>query len=353
MLLKHHLLAPLKGVGGLIVGCNKGVDVGPKLLGAAEAGGAQGLSAEQAEPDFHLIEPGGVRRRVVKMDLGMVLPPAVAFGLVNIQIIQDDMQGATGVSDDQTVHEVEEFRSSATPVVTGFDQSAGHFQRRKQRGCAVPLVIVRETGESSAIGEAQPALSPFQGLDVRFFIHRQYERVFGRVQVKPDHIGGFLREAGIGGDTPTAAALQTDAVAAQHAPDVMAGNIAHSPAHQRAIPAGIPGRGRGVELLQDTLLRSHVIVGGLARTRGIQQARQALAQKAIAPFADRGRAGVMGGGDCLITSARGSIQDDLGTEDVPASALAAAHDALQLLPFGVTQKRGLCPHEGHYIQYAN
>jgi hypothetical protein len=60
------LLAPLEKVGGLIVGRDKSVDVGAELFGALKTGAAQRLPTEQAEPDFHLVEPGSMGGRVVK-----------------------------------------------------------------------------------------------------------------------------------------------------------------------------------------------------------------------------------------------------------------------------------------------
>ena len=89
------MLGPFEGMGGLIVGGDKSIDVGPQLVGAVEAGAAQRLAAEQAEPDFHMVQPGSVGGGVVKMHLRVPLPPAVAFGLVDVEVVENDRRGAT------------------------------------------------------------------------------------------------------------------------------------------------------------------------------------------------------------------------------------------------------------------
>jgi len=62
-------------MGGLIAGGDKSIEVGPQLVGAVEA-----------------------RKRrwgVVKMHLRVPLPPAVAFGLVDVEVVENDRRGAT------------------------------------------------------------------------------------------------------------------------------------------------------------------------------------------------------------------------------------------------------------------
>ena len=65
-------------------------------MGAVEAGRRQRLAAEDAEPYFHLIEPRGVGGDVVEADVLVLLQPAVAFGLVGIEIIENDMDLLVG-----------------------------------------------------------------------------------------------------------------------------------------------------------------------------------------------------------------------------------------------------------------
>ena len=70
-----------EGAGGLVVALDEGIDVLPELGHSGEAGALEGLSAEDREPAFDLVEPGGVGRREVKMDVGMARKPAVVAAL--------------------------------------------------------------------------------------------------------------------------------------------------------------------------------------------------------------------------------------------------------------------------------
>jgi hypothetical protein len=65
-----------------------------------------------------------------------------------------------------------------------------------------------KAGERLAVRQLQPALGSFQGLNVRFFVHAQHQRMFRRIQIKPGHIGGFLGKTGIGRDAPTVTPFQ-------------------------------------------------------------------------------------------------------------------------------------------------
>ena len=60
MFREDDLLGPLEGMGVLIVGGDKGVDLIAHLARGGEARTGQGMAGEDGEPDFHLVEPGGV-----------------------------------------------------------------------------------------------------------------------------------------------------------------------------------------------------------------------------------------------------------------------------------------------------
>ena len=58
-------------------------------------------------------------------------------------------------------------------------------------------------------------MRPLQHLDMGLFVHRQYYRAFGRIKVKSYDVGRLGCKFGVGADTPTAPALQVNAVAVQ------------------------------------------------------------------------------------------------------------------------------------------
>ena len=62
-------LGPSKRGGIGVVGLDEGIDVLPELFDRREGSTVSETSFQDREPDFHLIEPGGARRREVKMNV--------------------------------------------------------------------------------------------------------------------------------------------------------------------------------------------------------------------------------------------------------------------------------------------
>src|SRR5437762_2782020 len=61
---------------------NESVDLIAHLPWGGEAGAGQGMPGEDGEPDFDLVDPGGVDRGEVKMDVLVAPQPMIVFGLV-------------------------------------------------------------------------------------------------------------------------------------------------------------------------------------------------------------------------------------------------------------------------------
>ena len=103
----HFYFGPLKRCGGLVVGGDKSINGFPQLANTAKAGPAQGNPAQDAEPDFDLVQPGSVRWRVVETNLGMLPQPAVMFGFVCVQIVQHDMEVPARMGGQDFIHEIQ------------------------------------------------------------------------------------------------------------------------------------------------------------------------------------------------------------------------------------------------------
>jgi hypothetical protein len=87
--------------------------------------------------------------------------------------------------------------------------------------CAKPV-------NGSAIGQPNPSLSPLQSLKAGFFVYTKHNRVLGRIQIEPDHIGSFAAKFRVGADTLTLPAIQMQMVLSHHPPDLR-GEIASHP----------------------------------------------------------------------------------------------------------------------------
>ena len=73
----HNSLGPLKGCRMLITGIGESVNGLAHLVGVRGAQAAQDGLGQDAEPYLHLVEPGGMGRRVMQIDRGVAGQPPV------------------------------------------------------------------------------------------------------------------------------------------------------------------------------------------------------------------------------------------------------------------------------------
>ena len=73
----------------------------------------QGAAAQDARPAFDLIEPAAMGRNKLKIHVGMSFEPAVLFGLVSVEIVQDDVEPFAGVCGNQVIHEIQALTPTA------------------------------------------------------------------------------------------------------------------------------------------------------------------------------------------------------------------------------------------------
>ena len=88
----HNSLGPLKGHRMLITGIGESVNGLAHLVGVRGAQAAQDGLGQDAEPYLHLVEPGGMGRRVMQIDRGVAGQPPVMLGLMSAQVVEDHMQ---------------------------------------------------------------------------------------------------------------------------------------------------------------------------------------------------------------------------------------------------------------------
>lgn len=247
-----------------------------------------------------------------EVELHLLVPsqPAIPLGLVRVQVVEDDMDLAPRMFGDHAGHEVEELDPPPPSIVSRLDQPGGDLQRSKQRGGAVPCVLMTEARQGLAVGQPQPPLRPLKGLDLWLLVHREDDRVVRWIQVQPDNVSGLLRELWIRADTPASATCQGDLMTAQHAPDLMLGDVLQARSQQRAVPARVAVGRRLVQRCENAALGVAIVHGGLATAWRVRQPPQARPGKAPAPLADgrQPRGGTPG--RLLVAPALSQIQDD-------------------------------------------
>ena len=138
----HNSLGPLKGYRMLITGIGESVNGLAHLVGVRGAQAAQDGLGQDAEPYLHLVEPGGMGRRVMQIDRGVAGQPPVMLGLMSAQVVEDHMQLRFGMLGYYPIHEVQELAAATTTVVAHRYRPGMDFQGGKQGGGPVALVLM-------------------------------------------------------------------------------------------------------------------------------------------------------------------------------------------------------------------
>ena len=286
------------------------------LAHLARVGGAQAAqhgTREDAEPDFNLVEPRGMSRRVVKVDLWVTGEPEIMFGLVRIEVVEDDVKLRFRVTGDQSVHEVEKLDSPASLVMDDVSDAGVDFKRREQRSCAMSLVLEALTSQGAAVREPQPALGTFQYLNGGLFVHAYDQGVFWRVKVKAHDVRRLWGKLRVSANAPTAAALQLDTMLAEHTPYLVFGYVHQGLGYKAARPGCVPFRRRLIQRCQNATFRVLAVNRRLARTWAINQTRKPVSAEPTTPLADRCLAHAHLRGDLLSRLSRCPCQDDAGS----------------------------------------
>jgi len=118
---EDDLLGPLEGVSVLIVCGNESVDLIAHLAWEVKlAPPRRGWRGWKNQTSTWLSQEAWGRGEV-KMDILVTPQPTIVFGLMGVQVVQDDVNLAAWVIDDDAVHEMQEFDAPAPPVMAGFD----------------------------------------------------------------------------------------------------------------------------------------------------------------------------------------------------------------------------------------
>lgn len=147
---------PDERTSGAVVVADEGFDAVDQLLGACERTAASFTLSEEPEPALNLIEPGHIGRREVKVEAGTACQPASGLGmLVGAVIVHHEMR--TEARRDIGLDALEEPKELLMPMARlalGQDLAIGDIECGKQRGGAVPFVVMSEAiGIAKAHGQ--------------------------------------------------------------------------------------------------------------------------------------------------------------------------------------------------------
>ena len=229
----------------LIIAVDERLDVRLQFADGGEGRAGKRLSGEDREPDFHLIEPGRLCGREVEVNVRMAFEPAVFFGLMGVEVVEDDMDFAARMCGGDPVHEVQKLDPAPPFVLPSRHLAGGDIERREQSCGSVPLVIVALPRQGAPVGKLEIALFAFQSLDGGLFVDGEHQGVARRIEIKPHDFGRLRRKIGVVALAPAFARGKIDLLGAKKAPDILHIDIAKSGGDQRSRPARIAIRARG------------------------------------------------------------------------------------------------------------
>ena len=223
--------------------------------------------------------------------MGMRLEPAVALGLVGVQVVENDMDLAVGIGGHHAVHEVEELTAAPPFVVSGLNLAAGDVESGKQRRRAVSLIGVGHgrSGRARSAASDSPGRAPAPGCAASRRPPARWRPPAGASRGRRSRPPwGRTRDRCSG---TRIYGRPGRSFAGAGSADVLVRHIAQRPGQQWRRPASEAGGRRLVQLRQDAPARLGRVDRRRPRPRSIRQPGQPFRREARAPAADPPRPG--------------------------------------------------------------
>ena len=121
-------------------------------------------------------------------------PTLHCLGLVGGVVVEDQVQVEVGrgLLVDQP-QEADELGGAMAEHALADHRARLHVEGCEQRRRAMALVVVRHGRAPTAL-HRQPRLGAVERLDLALLVHREHQRVLGRVHVEPDDVADLLDE---------------------------------------------------------------------------------------------------------------------------------------------------------------
>ncbi len=304
---------PQEGPGPGVVVVGEAKDPLLELGDGGEGAAADDFLGDDVEPDFDLVEPGGISGGEVEMVAGPGREPAPDAGVLVGAVVVDnevdiEVRGHVGVN---VLEKAQELLVAVARLALGQDLAGGNVQGGEEGGGAVADIAMRHAFDV-AQSEGQEGLGALQGLGLALLVDAQDQGMVGRVEIEPDDVADLLDEEGIGGELEVLLPVGLDA---ERAPDALDRGLRH--------PGGLghgaagPVRGAAGGTARERLLQQPhegVIRDGArpARPAFVVQAHEALGAEALAPPTDRLAADADPLGHRRVVQALGTQQHDAG-----------------------------------------
>jgi hypothetical protein len=202
---------PGEGPRADVVGGHKGGDPSDQLLGAGEGATADRAAGQDREPALDLVQPGGVGRRVVDLEALPLGEPGADLGMLVGGVVVDNEMDVEPSRHGRVdaFEERQEFLMAVARLALGQHLSVGDIEGGKQRGRAVPLVVVGDAVDV-AKPDRQDGLGALERLDLAFLVPAQDDRVIRRIEIEPDDVPNLFDEQGVGRELERPGAVRLD-----------------------------------------------------------------------------------------------------------------------------------------------
>lgn len=211
-------IRPTKGLRMAVVKPHVAEDLAHQVEDRAEDTPTDAGPADHAEPDFHLVQPGGIGGREMKLHVWMTLPPRLdRRRLVHREVIQNQVNLFPPLAPHRLVEEADELFPGVMRHAATLNFAGANLQGGQQGDRPAPGILDAVTFRLPR-AQRQGRLGAIQGLDGRLLIHTEDHRLLRRVQVQPQDIFGlgFKVRIGAGHVAPQAVRLQPGLVPHPH-----------------------------------------------------------------------------------------------------------------------------------------
>jgi hypothetical protein len=176
------------------------------------------IALELTEPEFDLVEPGAVRRRVIQLNARVLCQPRL-YGcrLVRREVVDNEVDRFPSIPAGRLIEERHKLRRAVARDAVPADLPRRHFQRgiERQRSAAQILeaVALRPVGP-----QRQDGLGAIQGLNVALFIHAEHDGVRRGIEVQAQDGRRLGFEVGVGTRNVRLNAVRLEAMAPPQPP---------------------------------------------------------------------------------------------------------------------------------------
>src|SRR6185312_6362115 len=193
------LIRPLNRSGFAIVGADVTHDFAVQIFDRSKDSACDQIALDFREPDFDLIEPGGIGRRVMDTYFRVARQKiADRLGFMRAQVVADDVNGSFwSLTGDQIFQKGDELCTAVAGAGLAHDLAALSIKSRIERKGSM-TIILKAVSFSSTGRERQHWIQTIQCLDGTLFVDTEHCSVERRFKVQTEDIGRLLFKLRVG-----------------------------------------------------------------------------------------------------------------------------------------------------------